>query len=224
MSIRTRIQIDSGSSGEASDDGTVLRGKDKIATRYDGLTIVLHWTTAGLVVVLYALAQTWGFLPKGTLRFALVSLHVSLGLVLTAVLTVRIFWRLGFGRQLKPATTGMVEAAAKAVQYLLYSMLTAQTLLGWGFLWALATPLALFGLFVIPAPIAFTHAQGQMIELLHHWIATLIILAAGGHALAALFHHYALRDAVLARMLPAHRKSTAETAGRSDQPAPARRD
>ena len=37
-----------------------------------------------------------------------------------------------------------------------------------------------------------------------------IIILASGHAMAALYHHYGLRDRVLGRMLPLARKSEPE--------------
>jgi cytochrome b561 len=47
---------------------------------------------------------------------------------------------------------------------------------------------------------------------LHYWVATTIIMLAGLHAAAALFHHYVLRDDVLWRMLPGLRARRAEAA------------
>ena len=38
---------------------------------------------------------------------------------------------------------------------------------------------------------------------IHNWIGWTIIVIAALHAAAALYHHYALRDRVLKRMLPA---------------------
>ena len=37
---------------------------------------------------------------------------------------------------------------------------------------------------------------------LHNNVAWALIIIAGVHALAALFHHYVLRDGILRRMLP----------------------
>ena len=61
---------------------------------YDGLAIALHWITALLVVTLFALAEIWGFLPRGTpLRHGMQSLHISLGVMLAAVFLLRLVWR-----------------------------------------------------------------------------------------------------------------------------------
>lgn len=54
----------------------------------------------------------------------------------------------------------------------------------------------------IPAAYPFSKNQEQMIGDLHYWVATAIIILACGHAGAALFHQYVLRDGLLRRMLP----------------------
>ncbi len=47
----------------------------------------------------------------------------------------------------------------------------------------------------------FSKAIGGFVDEVHDFNAWLIMALAGGHALAALYHHYLLRDGVLRRML-----------------------
>jgi cytochrome b561 len=188
----------------AAEATRIAAGDDRL--RYDGVEIALHWATAAFVAVLWLLGQGWGFLPRGSDgRHTLQSLHVSLGLLFTAVLAARILWRIGPGRRPLPAGSGLAEVAAKLVHYTLYALLGAQIVLGWLWRWANHDPLSLFGLFTIPSPIAFTKTQQHLFGDLHGTIANVILILAGMHAAAALFHHFALRDGVLRRMLPAGR-------------------
>ena len=92
--------------------------------RYDNLQIVLHWTTVGLVVALYALAQVWGLFEK-PITDQLVEVHISLGMLLAGVVSLRIFWRLSFARRLPAAEAGVMELAAKLGQAALYLLLIA---------------------------------------------------------------------------------------------------
>ena len=70
----------------AGDDG-VLRG----GFRYDNLAIALHWGTALLVLTLFGLAHVWSFFPHdGPTQLAMQTTHVSLGVILTAVVVVRL--------------------------------------------------------------------------------------------------------------------------------------
>ncbi|MBV8097448.1 MAG: cytochrome b [Acetobacteraceae bacterium] len=187
----------------------IAAGNDRL--RYDALEMSFHWATALLVVAQYLLAQAWGFLQRGTpVRLELQSLHVSLGLLLTTVLVLRILWRAGPGRRVLPATTGLVEIASKLVHYALYGLLVAVVGLGACLRWAKHDPLSFFGLFTLPSPYSFTKDQATLIGDLHNWVATTIIILAAGHAGAALFHHFFLRDDILWRMLPGKRARRAE--------------
>jgi len=171
--------------------------------RYDRLTIALHWLTALLVVTLWLLAQVWGLAPKGSAaRHAMQALHVSFGLVLIAVLALRVVWRAGPGRRLPPADAGLLQMAAKAVHWGLYALLGVQAGLGvFGRLFS-DDPFGFFWLFTIPKPFARDKALEDGLISIHDTIATVILIVAGLHAAAALWHHYVRRDGVLRRMLP----------------------
>jgi cytochrome b561 len=47
---------------------------------YDRRTILLHWVTAGLVGLLWSIAQVIDLFPKGPPKIAARSVHVALGL------------------------------------------------------------------------------------------------------------------------------------------------
>ena len=100
------------------------------ASRYDPTTIWLHWTTVGLVVVLWAIGQTAHLLPRGSFRAGAWSIHVALGLLTAFVLLTRVAWRAHFGRILPPADTGVLYVVAKVTHYVLYVLLAAVVVLG----------------------------------------------------------------------------------------------
>nr|WP_315845607.1 cytochrome b [uncultured Achromobacter sp.] len=179
-----------------------LPASHPVSAHYDRGTIVFHWLTAFLVVGLFALAETWSFLPRGTpTRRLLQSLHISFGLAFAAVFVLRVIWRLCLGRRLPPASSGWLRVASTGVHGLLYLLMAVQIALGFLFRWAQGEPFAFFGLFNVPTLIAIDHEQRQFIGGLHDTVAWTIIILALLHALAALFHHYVLRDGVLRRML-----------------------
>ena len=183
----------------------IAAGDDQ--TNYDNVAIFLHWATALLVVVQFALAETWDYFAKST-QEGLQSLHVSLGVLLAAVVVARIVWRLIPGHQRPAIVSGWVKLASKAVHYLLYALLVAQAGLGFGFRWAQGHPAGFFGLFAIPGPYgALDRATRHTLHDLHEKVGWAIIILAFGHALAALYHHYRLHDRVLGRMFPPARRS-----------------
>jgi cytochrome b561 len=162
-------------------------------TRYDGRTILLHWLTAGLIVALWCMGQTIDWFPR-PLRPDARSAHFTVGLILGVVLVLRIRWRATSGRILPNADPGLLGLVAKAVHYLLYALVIGEVALGICNAWFRGD--SYFGLFGLPG---YRPLRGQ-IEWLHAQVATAILIVVGLHALAALAHHYVLRDNVLRRM------------------------
>lgn len=180
----------------------IAAGDDR--TYYDGFAITLHWLTAGLVIAQFALAELWELTPRPT-RHLMIVTHMSLGIILTVVLIVRVAWRLMPGHQVRAAEVGWVERASKAVHYLLYGLLAAEAVLGFVLRWSGNEAMSFFGLLIPPPFAPFSREAHRLVNELHEWIGWTIVIVAAGHALAALFHHYVLRDDVLRRMLPGYR-------------------
>ena len=179
----------------------VVAGDD--GTSYDGVAIALHWATALLVIVQFAMAETWDWFAKPT-RQGMESGHISLGVLLTAVIVARIVWRWLPGHQVSSLEAGWVKIASKGVHYALYGLLIAQAGLGFAFRWAQGHAVSFFGLFEIPGPFGeLARPERRQIHELHEWAAWAIVIIALLHALAALYHHYVLKDRVLKRILPA---------------------
>jgi cytochrome b561 len=168
---------------------------------HDHGVIVLHWLTAVLVIVLFALAEIWSFLPDGHLADGMQSVHISLGILLAAVLILRIVWRTMFAKSIPPAVTGLQHIAATAMHLALYVLLGCQVALGFLYCWG-GGPASFFGFFSIPSPIKISAVANNWIGFFHYYNAWLIICLAGAHAVVALVHHYVQRDNVLHRMIP----------------------
>ncbi|MCB8883644.1 cytochrome b [Acidisoma cellulosilytica] len=168
---------------------------------YDHAVIALHWLTAILVVTLFALAEVWSFLPDGHLSDSMQSLHISLGMLLAAVMIMRIGWRTVFAKSIPPAVNGLQHFAATAVHLALYTLLACQVVLGFLYCWG-GGPAVFFGIFSIPSPIKIGSVANNWIGFLHYYNAWLIICLAGAHACVALLHHYVQQDHVLSRMIP----------------------
>jgi cytochrome b561 len=183
----------------------IAAGDDK--TNYDDVAVALHWATAILVVIQFLFGVTWDYFAK-PMRQEMQTLHISLGVLLTAVVVARIVWRLMPGHQRPAIVSGWVKLASKGVHYLLYLLLVVQAGLGFAWRWAQGHEVGFFGLFAIPGPYgALARPTRHLLSEFHEKIAWGIAIIALGHALAALYHHYRLRDRVLGRMIPAARRS-----------------
>ena len=170
-------------------------------SRYDGVSIALHWLTVLLVLSLFALGELWGFAQR-PLRGELVTVHMSLGILLGVAVAARIVWRLMPGHQVTPVANGLTDRLARMVHWLLYALLIIQSLFGWFVRWSEGEAMSFFGL-LIPSPLTpVARATHHQIQEYHGWVGWAIVIVALGHGAAALYHHFVLRDSVLVRMLP----------------------
>jgi cytochrome b561 len=189
--VTDRTSFDTATRIAAGDDGTT----------YDGVAIALHWATAFLVVANFALAQVWHWVARPAREF-MENTHMSFGVLLTVAIIARLIWRWLPGRQVSSLQAGWVRLASKGTHYLLYLLLVAEAALGFAFRWGGGRPMAFFGTGIPPLIAELARPLRRELREFHEWIGWAIIVLALLHALAALYHHYVLKDRVLVRMLP----------------------
>ena len=112
---------------------------------------LLHWTMA--VCILAMLFIGVGMVSTISARhLALVSIHKPLGIALLVLVVVRIAERLRAGTPRLPADLpAPMKLAASLSHYVLYALMIAMPLLGWGMLSAAAYPVELFPGVLLPA-------------------------------------------------------------------------
>src|SRR4051812_8438523 len=111
-SMRQETGFDTVTRIAAGDDGT----------NYDPVAIALHWATAALVVIQFALAHSWDWFANPTKDF-MENTHMSLGVLLTAAVVLRLVWRWIPGHQRSSLEAGWMRIASKVTHYLLYALL-----------------------------------------------------------------------------------------------------
>ena len=178
----------------------VMQPAEMQGLRHDVTTIALHWITALLVVLLWTIGQTVDMFPNGPLRIDYRSVHIVLGAALGVVLLARLGWRLTRRGTLPPIDHGLWLAIARITHWLLYALLVVAV--GFGIANAWVRGDSIFNLFRLPAYDPGNRALVDLIGDRHALFANAVLIVAGLHAAAALFHHYILRDATLRRMLP----------------------
>jgi cytochrome b561 len=171
--------------------------------RYRPVAQAFHWVTAILVLV----AFIYG--PGGSeervyspARDFDRQLHETLGMCVFALVVMRVLWRMVDTQPDPPQVPRWMGIAAKAVQWALYLLLFALPLTAITGAWLEGHPLTLLAGVEIPPLLGPSHDLGARIATLHTWLGDTILWLAGFHALAALYHHFVLKDGVLASMLP----------------------
>jgi len=127
--------------------------------------------------------------------------------LLAAAIVARLVWRWMPGHQVSSLEAGWMRLASKAMHYALYALLIAEAALGFAFRWGAGRPMEFFGAGIPPLTGAIDKATRHDLREIHEWIGWAIVIIAVLHALAALYHHYVLKDRVLERMLPAARRA-----------------
>ena len=172
--------------------------------RYDRVAIALHWLIGAALLAQIA----FGFLldelgPRGTpARGAVINLHKSCGLVLFALILVRIAWRRGHPPPALPlALPGWQARATHAVHHALYACMVVMPLSGYIASNFSKHGLKFFGIALAPwgpdSPAVYAFFNG-----LHDATALAFALLIAGHVLAALRHALIDRDGLFQRMWP----------------------
>lgn len=175
----------------------------EIRERFSALSITLHWAMVLLISAVYAVILLRENYPKGTdIREGLKTWHFMLGLTVLVLVIIRLIARLS---QQKPPITPEPSTwqlrLANATHFALYAFMLAMPLAGWVILSASGKPIPFFGL-ELPSLVSQSKALAGQVKEWHEMTGTIGYFLIGFHALAALFHHYIIKDNGLRRMLP----------------------
>ena len=169
-------------------------------TRYPIPLIALHWLTALAVITAYVTSGNPAE-AENSFDFIIGQTHVLSGIAVFALLALRLPLRLLLGAPPAEPASRWQQRAAGVTHLALYGLMLLVPLAGWAALAEEADAFALIGGFSLP--LLDTHLT--WVELLgeaHETLGNIFIWLAGLHAVAALAHHYVLRDATLVRMAP----------------------
>lgn len=179
-------------------------------SRYNGLSISLHWVMLALLVAVYSCMELREFYPKGSdIREGLKSWHFMLGLLVLVLVFVRVAVRLlRPAPAITPIQPDWQRWLARAVHLSLYVFMFGMPIAGWIILSASGKTIPFFG-FALPPLVGENKALAAQFKELHETVASVGYYLIGFHAVAALFHHYFVKDDTLRRMLPGRKSGGA---------------
>lgn len=176
-------------------------------TRYGALSKGFHWVIAALIVGLFLVGWYMEGLPLGPDKIRIYNLHKSIGVLVLALATLRLFWRIASPPPALPETMETWQRrAAEASHFLLYLLIFVQPMIGILHSNAANFPVVVFDSLTLPSLIGPDEATKQALGAAHYWGSWLILAIVLMHASAALYHHFHLKDEVLRRMLPGRRR------------------
>ncbi|HCH0556970.1 TPA: cytochrome b [Pseudomonas aeruginosa] len=166
---------------------------------FDALARALHWLMAAMILAMLFIGA--GMVVSLAWRPTLLDLHRPLGIAILLLVVVRLVNRLRSPPPPLPADLPAIQKlAAHASHWLLYGLMFAMPLIGWGMLSAGGYPIVLFGGVHLP-PIAPHSADlYALLRPAHTVLAYVLFATVLGHLAAALFHAWVRRDGVFASM------------------------
>ena len=171
--------------------------------RYGLVSVLLHWLVAIAVFGLFALG--WWMMDLdyySPWRQTAPFIHKSLGIVLFAVMLLRLLWRLLTPAPLPIASHSQTtRRLAHLGHSALYIGLFVLMISGYLISTADGRAIEVFGLFSVPALISGLPNQEDLAGKVHEYLAWALVIFALLHGAAALKHHFIDRDATLVRML-----------------------
>ena len=181
-------------------------------THYDTLSRAFHWLTAVTVVAAFILGPEHfgrdmrdGLDPATRLDIVL---HESLGMLVMALTLLRLLWVAV--RPAKPSfdVPKWMHITSKATQGILWMLLLVVPVSAVLTLGSEGHPLTLLGgirvdemTFIAQSALADMADWGEV----HETLGNAIIWLSGLHAVAAIFHHFVMKDGLLLSMLPKRR-------------------
>ncbi len=176
---------------------------EKTGGRYSGAAKTLHWLIVALLIAQFIFAWTMPHIGRDTPVTTLISLHFTFGVIILAVVVVRLAVRALHGEPVpEDGLPPWQTASARVTHWLLYALLFVIPMLGWLNASWRGMPIVMFG-HELPALLAKRAPGWGWTGDTHVFIANWVLLGLVGlHVLAALYHYFVRRDGVLQRMLP----------------------
>jgi len=175
--------------------------KTATPARYGAVTQTFHWLTVMFVAAAYLLGEGG---PESRIyapeRAVQLGLHETFGMIVFILLVLRLAWRF-FDRAPEVPMQAWMRVASRALHGVLYALLAAIPLTAIFGAWVGGHAITPFGIEISPFP-TVNSELGHTLSELHETLGNAIVWVAGFHAAAALYHHFFLRDRVLATMLP----------------------
>jgi cytochrome b561 len=171
--------------------------------RYSAPAIALHWLIFALIAGGFALAVYMVDLPLSPAKLKYFSWHKWTGITIFFLALARVAWRLTHRAPPYAADFPLWQRrAAGAMHALLYALIVVIPLTGWLYSSAAGVTTVYFGVLPLPDLLAKDKALAELLKSVHVTLNYSLLILVLLHVMAALHHHFVVRDQILARMLP----------------------
>lgn len=171
------------------------------STQFGSVAKFFHWIIFLLLFCMIIFGYFLDDIPKDYQATAF-NLHKLTGLTILLLMLLRMFWAFINERPALPMGTSLTaKILERVMQVVLYLVVFAMPMVGWIGSCAKGRPPHL-GSVDLNLPVPLDKSLGHAMFEMHSLLAITLIVLVSLHALAALYHHFVLKDDVLKRMLP----------------------
>lgn len=172
-------------------------------TRYHPLAKTLHWFMAIGLFITLGVGIWMSDLPDSPFQMRWFAYHKWMGISLLILLVLRGIVRLWKRPPALPeGVSGLTRLAAKVAHGGLYLLMLIVPLVGWALSSANGIAVVFLGWVRLPDFVSKNQALAEKLEDLHGLLAFTLLGFIAVHVLAALYHHFIVKDGLLRRMLP----------------------
>ncbi len=166
---------------------------------------ILHWTMAVLILAMLFIGVAMVSTLSGYHR--LVAIYRPLGILILLLAAIRLANRLRRPPPPLPVDMpGPLRLAAHGSHWLLYALMIAMPLIGWGMLSAGGYSIVLFGSLHLPPILSLNDSVYAFLRPLHTVLAFVLFATFLAHIGAALTHALVFRDGVFESMAGRRRR------------------
>jgi cytochrome b561 len=170
--------------------------------QYGTTAKLFHWLIVALLVVQYSIGWLMPDVHRGMEPGALMTLHISVGILILILIVLRLVWRLTHPVAPESSLAPWQRLSSESVHWILYVLVLATTLTGWLFASFRGWSVLLFYLLPLPMLASDNAAAGKVIDGLHQVAEWTLLVFVGLHVFAAFVHMLVYRDRIMQRMLP----------------------
>ncbi len=159
----------------------------------------MHWVTATLLLLGVAAVLMREWIDDHAINTWLIGAHRQIGLTILVLTLIRLSMR-AKTRRPRSAQSTLTRFLSSATHTLAYAALLSLPVLGWAYTNAKGKPVALLGM-PLPSLVERDSDLADTLQSLHSTLGWALLALIGLHVLAALWHHFIKKDAVLRSML-----------------------
>jgi cytochrome b561 len=171
--------------------------------KFGRVAIALHWIIAAFLILSAISGLTTVYIDDTRTSRTALEVHQTIGFVIFLLAVARLYWRITHAPPPPPQGYTPAQRITAAVTHAtLYLFIIGMPISGYIGLAARGREIPVFGLFNLPHLTPRSFDLSASATTLHFYAQFAMYVMVTLHVVAALYHHFILKDDVMRRMLP----------------------